>query len=245
MLHPGGVRNDPVFRRVAWCGSARCDRHLAIAARDIEHVGGLTEPRDPAAQDLDEPSPFLDAEPEMAGAAGEIGMVQVIGFDPHRDETAEQRLQHGSVIIDPAQQHALRQDWNPGTDEPPDSLTYLRGQFARMIGVDHDIDRLLCRERSNENWPNPSRLYDRHAGMKADGLNVRDRVERPHDHADAPRRQQKRIAAGNDDLPNLLMLADVIESAFERLGRQHPIILADLLAPEAEAAIHRANEDWL
>ena len=55
------------------------------------------------AQRADEALPVGDAEPEMAGAGSEVGMVQVIGLDPHRDEAAEQRFEHRRSVVDAAQ----------------------------------------------------------------------------------------------------------------------------------------------
>ncbi len=67
-----------------------------------------------------------------------------------------------------------------------------------------------------------------------------DRFERPHDFADAARRQDERVAAGDDDLPNFRMLPDVFEGALEFDRPKHRVRFADHLAAKAEAAIDRA-----
>ena len=78
--------------------------------------------------------------------------------------------------------------------------------------------------------------------MDADDFDVLDRGQRLHHLAQPPRRQHQRIAAGEDDLPDFCMLADIIERrrkrrAIERAGLARP----DHFAAEAEAAIDRAN----
>ena len=60
-----------------------------MPARDVEHVSRLAQAGDMAAQALHQFAAAADIKAEMAGAAGEIGMMQVIWLDPHRDEPAE------------------------------------------------------------------------------------------------------------------------------------------------------------
>ncbi len=60
----------------------------------------------------------------------------------------------------------------------------------------------------------------------------------------APIASRQRVAAGEDDLPDLRPAVDVSQRAGDVLGRQHPALRgADRLAPEAEAAIDRAGGD--
>ena len=177
----------------------------------------------------------------MPGAGRQVGMVQVIGLDPHRDEAAEQCFEHRRVIIDAAQQDALRQHRDPGPHQPADRRAHRRRQFARMVGVDHHINRLVGRQCRDEGGADPPRLGDRHAAVKADHREMRDRLEPANDRSDAARRQQQRVAAGDDDLPDLGMRGDVIEGAAERRRLEQPVAPADLLAAEAD----RADQDRL
>src|SRR5437660_5642515 len=66
------------------------------------------------------------------------------------------------------------------------------------------------------------------------------------DHlADTARRQHQRIAAGQDYFPDFRMRLDVSKRVLELLPRQHLLARSDHLAPEAEAAIDRADTDDL
>ena len=181
----------------------------------------------------------------MRGAAGEIGVVQVIGLDPHRHETAEQGLEHRRIVIDPAQQHGLRQHRDAGADQPGNRLLGRRGQLARMVGVDHDIDRLFRGQRRNQRRRYPAGIDYRDAGVKAYHAEMRNCVEGAHDPGEAARRQHQRVAAGDDDLPDLGPLADIGEGAVERRRLQHRRRLADGLAAKAEAAIDRTQQGRL
>ena len=104
------------------------------------------------------------------------------------------------------------------------------GQLARMVGVDHDIDRLLGLQRRDQRRPHPPRVDHRHARVKADHRDMRDRVQRRDDRRDPPRRQQERVAAGDDDLPDLRPL----RGYRRRRGRAPP--RSSIAAPLARPA---------
>src|SRR6476469_1528538 len=89
VLAAGGVLDDPLSWPAAWRGGAGADRHLSVAARNVEHVGRLAQPGDVAGQRRDELPALLDAQPEMAGAGRQVRVMQVIGLHPHSDEAAE------------------------------------------------------------------------------------------------------------------------------------------------------------
>ena len=72
-----------------------------------------------------------------------------------------------------------------------------------------------------------------------------DLVERAYDVGEAPRRQHKGIAAGDDDLPDLRPLANVVKGAFERRLVEHRRPFADHLAAKAKPAIDRAQQGRL
>src|SRR5206468_12082891 len=91
----------------------------------------------------------------------------------------------------------------------------------------------------------PAWVCDRNTGMKADHPEMGNLVECSHDLGDAPGRKEKRIAAGEDHLPDLGMVADVIDGARERLPRQHRWVLTDDFTAKAKAAIDRAEQNRL
>src|SRR5271166_27076 len=117
-----------------FCGNrTRGDRHLAVAAGNIEDIARLAQTGDAAAKSADETLAGRDTGAEMRGAPGEIGMVKVIGLDPHRDETSEESLQHSCIVVDAAQQDGLRQERDAGAAEPSQRLFGVQSQFARVV----------------------------------------------------------------------------------------------------------------
>src|SRR3546814_20049368 len=78
-----GLRRDPV----------RADRDLAVSARYVEHVGRLAEPGAVPAQRPHQRLAFRARRPEVAGAAGEVGLGATVGLDP----VAAERAQRGGT----------------------------------------------------------------------------------------------------------------------------------------------------
>ena len=101
-------------------GVARSDRHLAVAARQVEHVGRLAQARDSPAQPPHQrlalaPAPVRNC----AGAGRQVGMVQVVGLDPHRHEAAEQRLERRGSSLTPRSSTVWPSSGMPACAEPP------------------------------------------------------------------------------------------------------------------------------
>src|SRR6266478_9544484 len=103
--------------------------------------------------------------------------------------------------------------------------------------MDDHVDRFFRGECLDQLRVHPPWVYDRNTGMKADHPEMGNLVERSHDLRDAPRRKKKRIAAGDDYLPDLGMIADVIDGACERRRCQHRRVLTDNFAAKAKAAV--------
>src|SRR5260370_3068299 len=78
--------------------------------------------------------------------------------------------------------------------------------------------------------------------MKTDHAEMRDLIERADNVGEAPRRQDEGIAAGDDHLPELRALANIVVGALERFSAQHPGLFADDLSAEAKATVDRAQQ---
>ena len=76
--------------------------------------------------------------------------------------------------------------------------------------------------------------------MKAQHTQMRDLIENANNVRDAARREQKRVTAGDDHLPDLGPLTNVIKGARQGSLVEHRPLLADDLAAKAKAAIDRA-----
>ena len=143
----------------------------------------------------------------------------------------------------PLQQHRLADHHDAGIDKAGAGCARIRRQFARVVGVKRHIGGLAARlEGGDEVLAHPLRLDDRHAGVEADDLHVLDAGKPLRDLREAARREHQRIAAGEDDLPDLRMGRDIGEGLVHGLRRERAETLRPHhLAAEAEAAIDRAD----
>lgn len=76
----------------------------------------------------------------MARTAGEVTVMQVVGFDARADQGAEQLLQRVGAVVHALQKHGLRQEGDAGAGQAPEGGKGDGGQFLRMVGVDYDED---------------------------------------------------------------------------------------------------------
>lgn len=105
------------------------------------------------------------------------------------------------------------------------------------------IDRLAARlQRGHKRCVDLLRIDDWNAGVEADDLDVIDGSKPGQQFFETPGRQNQRIAAGEDHLPDLRMGADIVESGIEFAGIQRTHTLrTDHLAAKAESAIDGAD----
>ena len=140
----------------------------------------------------------------------------------HSTKRAHQRCQRRGVVVDAAQQHRLADHRDAGIDEPGAAPRARRRQLARMVGVQRDIGRLAGRLAARATSaastararPTGTRVWKRTTFTCAIAASA------PMIVAEPARRQDQRIAAGEDDLPDLRMRRDVGERRVELLARQ-------------------------
>src|SRR5260370_33372707 len=65
---------------------ARPARRFAVATGNIEHVSGLAQPREPAAQRAHQRLALVDAGAPMRGAGRAIAVVEIVGLDAALDQ---------------------------------------------------------------------------------------------------------------------------------------------------------------
>ena len=116
-------------------------------------------------------------------------------------------------------------------------------ELAGVVGVQRDVDRLAGRLQGRDQLVGDHlRLDGRNAGVEAHHLHVVDPRQPGHHVAQAARRQDEAVAAGDDDLPDVRALGDVGHGGVQRLRRQRAQALGpDHLAAEAEPAVDRAG----
>jgi len=168
--------------------------------------------------------------------------MKIMRLDPTLDQRAHQALQALRRIVDAAEQHALRQHGNADVNQARASGTRFRRKFTGVVAMKKNINRRPSAQRFDQFRRDARGIDDRHAGMDAQHFDVIDLIEPGYGRGKSPIGQHQRIAAGENDFPNLGMFPDIIQRPIERVSRQHSARLTDLFAPKAKSTIDRACE---
>src|SRR5438128_393749 len=91
---------------------ARSDRGLAVAARNVEHIGRLAQPRIAPAQDTHQILTACDRGAKMTGARRQVAVMQIIGFYPALDEGAHELGKGIGIVVDAGEQDRLAEHRN-------------------------------------------------------------------------------------------------------------------------------------
>ena len=104
-----------------------------------------------------------------------VELVQVIGLHPRRQHGAEQCFQRLGAVVDATQQHRLAKYRNRLSLDAADRGARLGGEFARVVGVQHQPHRLVGGERGGQASVIIDWIGGRHPRVDAQELDVRDR----------------------------------------------------------------------
>ena len=109
-----------------------------------------------------------------------------------------------------------------------------------MVEVRVQVEGLIPRQHFAQFVGDPRRVDARNLGPHADEFDVRNLVEVRDDPLQRVVGQRQRIAAAQQHVSNLRMLADVLEHRLQFVWRRHRI-LPNLPLPRAKPAVHRAG----
>ena len=124
----------------------------------------------------------------MRGPRREIWMMQIIGPNAQACQIAHQPLEDVDVVIDAVEQHGLREQDRARLAQPGDRRARRLGQFARMIDMQGDEQRLAAFAKRRKPFARDEIGRDRRrARMDAQELDMRDlgKPARDGDEADA------------------------------------------------------------
>ena len=166
-------------------------------------------------------------------------MVQVVGLDPGLDEGAHQLAHHLRRVVDALQQHGLAEHGQTGIDDPGAGGPGVGRQFPGVVGVQGDIDGLAgAGEGGHQGRGDLLRCHHRNAGVVTHDPHMRDGGQPVGQVAQPPGRQDQRVAAGDDHLPDARGPGDVVQRRLQRRPVQVAVPVGPHhLPPEAEAAI--------
>ncbi len=112
----------------------------------------------------------------------------------------------------------------PASARRPSASRDLGGEFARVVRVDGDEERVMLFQHRAELGRDPLRQENRDARADADELDVRDGPQTGEDLVELVVREEQGIAAGKQDVADLGVLFEIFES---RLPLGFQMLLAD------------------
>ena len=158
-------------------------------------------------------------------------------------ERGKQLTEHRGIVVHAAQQHGLIAHDAPGTAQRGDRGGGFRRDLPRVVELRHNKDRFprrIARERFAERLVDPFRPGDGRACAEADVVQMADGRERVEIARDRLVAVEERIAAGEEHVRDLLMLADVSGHAL-KVRRDLLVRQPHEALSEAVAAVHGAS----
>ncbi|OQA40918.1 MAG: hypothetical protein BWY52_02744 [Chloroflexi bacterium ADurb.Bin325] len=191
----------------------RHDRDLAAPAGRIHHVGRDGIAGGVAAQPLDDLDALADRRAEMARARHQVALVEVVGPHPVPDQLVHQLLHHLDRIVHARQQHRLRAERDARVGQQAERAAHLGRQLPGVVEVDVQPQRVELAQQRDQLRRDALRHEDGHAAADADDLHVLDRAQPAQDVLEDLRRQDQRVAAGDQHVANLRRGRDVRDLA--------------------------------
>ena len=198
------------------------------------------EPARPAAQALED----LDARPQrrtqVLEPLGDVHLMQVVRPHPHRQALLHQVLDRGDARVQPPHQHRLVFDRHTRVDQPLAGLARLGGDLLGMVEMGHDEQRRKSSQRARQLVIDSHRQTHRNPRADADDLHVLQRAQ-GLEQLDEPRgRKQQRIAARDEHVANLGVLAQVGDRFRQLFAGDAALVAAGDPPARAVAAVDRA-----
>ena len=193
-----------------------------------------------AAQRLHDLQTLPHARAQVRRAGDEVALVDVIGPHAAHEELLQVRLHHGRGVVDVLEQDGLVAERNAGVGEAAEGVADFGGEFARVVGVDADEERMKFFQHRAEFGRDALRQEDGDARADAEKFNVRTRAQLGEQMLQLVIAQEQGVAAAEEDVADFGMRGDVGDLLVE-LGME---VVAGGVADEARAgaiaAIRRA-----
>jgi hypothetical protein len=107
-------------------------------------------------------------------AVDEIALIEIIRPDPAHQELVDERFLDFHAVVHAAEQHALVAERDAGVGEAAECVAHFGGEFARVVGVDRNEERVVFFQHRAEFRSDALGQENRDARADADELDVRD-----------------------------------------------------------------------
>jgi hypothetical protein len=168
-----------------------------------------------------------------------VALVEIIRTHAAHEQLVHEAFHDVGVVVHAAQQHALIAQRHAVVGQQAQTVAHLRGQLARMIGVDAQPERMVLLQHAAQLGGDALRQEDRHAAADADELDVLDRPQAGEQRVELGIGEEQGITAGEQHIAHLGVTFQVAEGGLE-FGVQFLLAHAgDDAAARAVAAVAR------
>ena len=213
---------------------------LAAAAGSIHNEGGDAVAAGVAAQTFD----YLDAlayrGAEVAESHGKVTYIDVVGTDTDLNEALNKLLHYMYAIVYARKQYALVAKGDTCIGKHLTGTLTLFGDLVGMIEVGVEPNGMVLLEHCAKLGCDPLRTDDGGAGADAYDFNMGHLAKLADDVFKPVIVLHESVAAGEQDIANLGMVADILEAGIDLLGGNGGVMLACEPSAGAVAAVHGA-----
>jgi len=190
------------------------DGYFSATARAVDDKLGDGVASGVATEAFDDFDSFVDAGAEVGGSFDEVTLVEVIRSDPADEEFVHEFFLDFYAVVDSFKKDALVSERDAGVGESVERFFDFTGEFARVVGVDGDEERVVLRQHGAEGGGDPLGEKDGDATADADELNVGDGVQTGEDFFEAGVREQQGVTAGEQDVADFRCVFEILEGCF-------------------------------
>ncbi len=201
---------------------------------------GDGQARGPTAQRLDDREALFQRRAEVLPSGHRVRHIQIVRPDAVPQQLLHQLLHGLRVVVDTLQQHGLRTEGATGAGELGEGFFGGGVELGRVVEVDVDEDRVVPGDHPTEVVGDSLRQVMRDTGVDADDLDMRDIAQVLEEVLETPVRQHQGVAAGEYDVADLGVLAQVLERRVELVERDL-LRISDLAAARAKPTVGRAD----
>ncbi len=197
-----------------------------------------------AAQVLHDLDALGDRGAEVLEPLGEIALVDVVRADPVGRQLVHQSAHQRPAVVDATQQHGLIAERDPCVGEQREGVLGLGRELPGDVEVGVDPHRVVAPQHRDELGRDALRQRHRHAGPDPHDLHRRHLVaQAPEDAFEPVVRQQQRVAARQEHVPDLRVVAQPGDPRVELGVRDRTHRVTHLALTGAVTAQHRALVD--
>jgi hypothetical protein len=126
------------------------NRYFSPSSRSIDDKMGDGHSGDISLERLHDGNSFIDRGPEMIGSPGEVGLIEIIGFDTDLQKALEEGSQNLGIVIDPFHENGLTSQGNSGISQEAACLRRFRSYLPGMVEMKIHIEGMKSGEHSTK-----------------------------------------------------------------------------------------------